>query len=67
MTLDDLRHASAENAVFDSHQNVFDFPIALIGLSGLKGSPALKGWIRGAEPVDRLLLVREDLARVGRD
>jgi hypothetical protein len=58
------RYASAEDAVFDSHQDVFQFLITLVGLSGLKRSLALKRRVRRPEPVDRFLLVREDFARV---
>jgi hypothetical protein len=61
---EDGKHASAKDAVFDSHQNVFHFLMILVGLSGRKRSLALKGRVRRMEPVDRFLLVRENLARV---
>ena len=58
------KHASAKDAVFDSHQDVFHFLITLVGLSGLKWSLALKRRVLRPEPVDRFLLVRENFARV---
>jgi hypothetical protein len=59
-----VKHASAQDAVFDSHQDIFHFLIALVGLSGLKWSLALKGRVRRPEPMDRFLLVRENFARM---
>lgn len=44
--------------------DVFHFPTALAGLSGLKRSSALKGRVRRPEPVNRFLLVRENFARM---
>jgi hypothetical protein len=49
------KDASARDAVFDSHQDVFHFPKTLVGLSGLKWSLALKGRVRRPKPVDRFL------------
>ena len=55
------RHASAEDAVFDSHQDVYHFLITLVGLSGFKRSLGLKRRVRRTEPVDRFLPNRAEI------
>ena len=56
-----VHHTSAEDAVFDSHQDVYHFLITLVGLSGFKRSLGLKRRVRRTEPVDRFLPNRAEI------